>query len=668
MEDVGAMCAKLLEHPAIAAEVSKPTGDSDTDVVRGLCLAFLQGLSPQKEQQSREFMSKVPEKFKGLADCYGQALSMINKEVTAACEKDASLKDKIKAASGGDASGGIKTSEVFWEVFFPKGVGMLDDTAKAIADLREKRTVTYQPNKSPISDPAKQILFTSNVLLGLPPASKPIQSLPYSDDFKSKLDATTKESQVAWFDHPIQIGVEPDGNEILYGLKGLNDAFAWEKEKGKVPADAKLPVLLSITCTHTGLQPIAKQYVEEECKAMPEDQKLKHLDIFLFSELETDSLVDKVIKPAALKKGFTADQVEEVRKVFGVEGQYGRHYSFLKAVLPLFNVVFPEVVATFKIDIDQVFIQDSLMAESGESALDHFKTPLWGATGKNWKGEDIELGMIAGTLCNQADWEKSNGKLFIADVKIPAADKKLAADETMFFSGLPQSVSTEAEHMMKYETVPADKCIQRIHVTGGTNGILLDTLCKFRPFAPSFIGRAEDQSYIFSTFHKTGARLGYVHKPGLIMRHDKEAFAMEAMEAARIGKMVGDYERILLFSEYTKVCCSDFAVAKDLVDPFTGCFCVPIPLLTTWVRFSLKALGFLAAGKDGDAVDFTLMGAPRVSKCVEFVTGAPSKLEETFKAEVKAWDVYYDSIPECKADVALVKSAAEIFAGAKVAM
>merc|ERR1712046_373435 len=168
--------------------------------------------------------------------------------------------------------------------------------------------------------------------------------------------------------------------------------------------------------------------------------------------------------------------------------------------------------------------------------------------------------------------------------------------------------------MTKYSQEDKE-CIQRIHVTGGTNGILVEHLFKFRPFAASWIGRAEDQSYLFSTFAKDGPKLGYVHKPGLIMRHDKEAFAMEAMEAARIGKMVGDYERILLFSEYSVAASKDFKATKELVDPFTGCFCVPIPYTTTLLRFATKALG----SKEKDAVEFCLMGAPRVAKCVKFV-------------------------------------------------
>jgi len=489
--------------------------------------------------------------------------------------------------------------------------------------------------------------------------------LRYSDDFKAKLDATKLEKQVAWFDHPIQIGVEPAGNEILYGLIGLDKAIAWEKEKGNIPADAKCLTALSMTCTHIGLRAIAKDYMDKELADMPSDQKMKHLKIFIFSEMETDSIVDEVLKPALAKIGKEGE-IEAIREVFGVEGQFGRHYSFLKAVLPVYNAFVDATVrATFKIDIDQLFIQDSLMAESGESALTHFKTPTWGAKGKNWKGEDIELGMMAGALCNQDDWEASGKKLFVADVKPPKADRKLAADELVFFSGLPQAYSTEAEMMTKYDS--PNEVIQRIHVTGGTNGILVDFLYKFRPFCPSFIGRDEDQSYLFSTLGKAGPKLGYVHKPGLIMRHDEEAFAAEPMEAARIGKMVGDYERILLFSRYASFAClpnNTLDNVMDLMNPFTGCFVSAIPKTVMYVRFALKALGSVADGAPKDAVDFTMGGAPRVTECIAFTDaspGHPSKMEVQWKKEQAAWDIFYDALTAAKGDPAISMAAKAIF-------
>merc|ERR1712046_254530 len=223
-----------------------------------------------------------------------------------------------------------------------------------------------------------------------------------------------------------------------------------------------------------------------------------------------------------------------------------------------------------------------------------------------------------------------------------------------------------AEMMTRGKT--ASEAIQRIHVTGGTNGILLDTLLKFRPFCPSFIGRAEDQSYIFSTFCKPGPKLGYYHKSGLIMRHDKEAFAAEAMEAARIGKMVGDYERMLLFSEYGKFCSSDFNAVMDLVNPFTGCFCIPLPKTVMFLRFTLKALGFVADGANQDAIDFTLQGSGRVAECIQFTNrpqeGGMSKMQDLWQKEQVAWNTFYDAIEAGKKGMGtehIKAAAADIF-------
>jgi hypothetical protein len=47
------------------------------------------------------------------------------------------------------------------------------------------------------------------------------------------------------------------------------------------------------------------------------------------------------------------------------------------------------------------------------------------------------------------------------------------------------------------------------------------------------------------------------------MRHDKEAFAGEAMKAAAIGKLIGDYVRILMFSHYVRVLPWSFQSVKN---------------------------------------------------------------------------------------------------------
>jgi len=251
----------------------------------------------------------------------------------------------------------------------------------------------------------------------------------------------------------------------------------------------------------------------------------------------------------------------------------------------------------------------------------------------------------------------------------PPADKALTPDELIRFSTLPQALSTEAE--MMEQSMPGQDAMQRIHVTGGTNGILVDHLFRMRPFAPSWMRCAEDESYIFSTFGKEGPKLAYVHKPGLVMRHDEEVFVSEDIETVRINKMVGECERILLLSEYLQVCSSDWSWAKELVDPFIGCYCTPIKFTTTYLHFALKVLSLLATGDIQDAVKFATSGAPRVAECGAFVDREGegiSELERAHQAEVVAWDHFYDALLAAKGDAELEAVAKGIFEDATCAL
>ena len=165
--------------------------------------------------------------------------------------------------------------------------------------------------------------------------------------------------------------------------------------------------LLSVSVTHPGLHAIARRYVEAELAAA---EPLRHLDVFVFTEDDTERLVDEVLAPAA-DRSLPSDPAvapdarrARLREVFGVDGAYGRHYTFLKAVTALWQVLIdPDVRGTFKIDLDQVFPQTELVAETGGSAFEHLETPLWGALGVDAQGRELELGMIAGALVNERD-------------------------------------------------------------------------------------------------------------------------------------------------------------------------------------------------------------------------------------------------------------------------
>lgn len=622
----------------------------DVGIARALNAAFLIALAgdmhPAFEQAKRflDNMINSPE-WADTARFYTNGINLIHREIDSVCRHDPDFANRLKTLADWISdketlNNAEEMEEKTWSVFFPEARGIRENKQEHLKTLREKRTVTIDElNNTPITDPAGQILFTSNVLLTTPPTSKSPDELPFSNHLKERLIETAREPQLYWYDHPVQIGVEPEKNEILYGLRGLEAAIEFERDRGNMSRNARITCVLSASVTHHGLHDIAKSCIEEE---FARSGSLKNIDVYVFTEADTQRIVNEILVPAAAYY-LQCKDAKELLGMFGVDGEYGRHYSFLKAIAPFWNIfIQPEIRATFKIDLDQVFPQKDLVEQGGASAFEHFKTPLWGARGLDSDGRPVEFGMIAGALVNERDIGKS---LFTPDVTFP--DRTLSPDEHIFFSTLPQALSTEAEMMTRYTTNKLDgkrRCIQRIHVTGGTNGILVDSLRHHRPFTPSFIGRAEDQAYILSVLPDPGTRLAYVHKDGLIMRHDKEAFAQEAIQSAYITKLVGDYVRILYFSEYARALTTDVTKLKDIIAPFTGCFISRIPATVVYLRFGLKAASFFAEGKEKQGLEFVKMGAKRIMAALGFTGGENSALKQCYEKERLGWNLYYDTL------------------------
>jgi hypothetical protein len=581
----------------------------------------------------------------GAAKFYAEGEALVQREISDAIREDPDFAERLDRLSawvshGKNLADAKSTAEEFWAVFFPEASGILSHREERIEELRSRRRVTVtRLNPAPLSEPAGELLFSANVLLTLPLEANPLDKLPLSDEVKEKLSRTRQEPQLFWYDHPIPVGVAPGKNEFLYGLKGLEKALEFERNNGHIAPGARPVCLLSISVTHGGLRELARSYIQEE---LARTGGLKMIDLYAFTEADTQRIIAEVIGPAGAHYLQRTD-TEPLQKVFGVDGEYGRHYSFLKAIAAWWQVLIdPRIKATFKIDLDQVFPQRELVAETGCSAFEHFQTPLWGAQGLDAQKRQVELGMIAGALVNEKDIERS---LFSADVQFPDAEPSY--DEFFFFSALPQALSTEAEMMARYDQDDLDgqrACLQRVHVTGGTNGILVDSLRRHRPFTPSFIGRAEDQAYILSALTNPGPRLAYVHKDGLIMRHDKEAFAQEAMASAFVGKLIGDYIRIINFSAYARALTDNIGELKKLIDPFTGCFVSFIPVTVVYLRFAFKAASFLALGKNDQGIHFIKDGARRLRRALIFSYGKNSLLERTYAQERSGWDLFYETL------------------------
>ena len=637
----------LNAEPILSVEPSNLDEDQDANTLcQNLNAAFLMllvdPLHPEfsKAQAYLDKLAMSP-KWGDWAKFYLSAAQFIITELEQRCQQDPELKvkfQKVEAALAKNPIDERAIAETIWSALFPEGAGILGQEDASIAGLREKRTVTIdQLNPDPIQHPAKQILFTSNVLLTTPLADANLSA--FDQDFQAQLSETLQEPQLYWYDHPIPIGVSAESNEILYGLKNFNQAV--EVERQRHPEEtAKVNCVLSVSVTHKRLQTLGKSYLKQVLAA---NAPLNQLNIFAFTEADTDALIQQVLLPI-IERCQPSDEAVDLLSVFGVDGRYGRHYSFLKAIAALWNILIdPEIKATFKIDLDQVFPQPELIEQTGASAFEHFQTNLWGATGQDAEGHSVELGMIAGALVNQRDIHKG---VFTPDVTFPEGE--LQPDEYIFFSKLPQALSTEAEMMTRYQSGVAPDgrhtCLQRIHVTGGTNGVLVDSLRRFQPFTPSFIARAEDQAYLLSTLGQSD-RLGYVHASGLIMRHDKEGFAQEAIAMAKVGKQIGDYLRILMFSAYAEALPQSVSEIKHIADPFTGCFISQLPTTVALLRFALKVATLFSQGNPELASEFMRTGIPQLQEGMGFTQGqSNSALQQVYQRERQGWRLFYNSL------------------------
>ena len=627
-----------LEMPGLADWLDT---NSILQTLNSAFLILLAGDQHPQYAEAQTYLDKLsasPE-WQTSAQFYLQSAELITQELEQACEKDAALKLNLEqmAATLETAKDEVAAANAVWSVLFPEGTGIWGQETERVDELRTQRTVTVeQLNPHPIENPAKQVLFTSNALLTMPLGSADLSN--FDADFQSQLAEAADDPQLYWYDHPIPIGIAEESNEILYGLKHLNHAVEFERQQQPDITD-KVNCVLSVSVTHERLQTLGKSYLKQVLAA---SEPLDQLNIFAFTETDTNSLIEKVLLPI-LEHSSLGDDAKAMLSVFGVDGRYGRHYSFLKAIVPLWNVlVDPEIKATFKIDLDQVFPQAELLEQTGATAFGHLKTPLWGATGKDSADHPIELGMIAGALVNQRDIHKG---VFTPDVTFPG--NTLNPDEYVFFSKLPQALSTEAEMMTRYQAGTdfdgETKAIQRIHVTGGTNGILVDSLRRYQTFTPSFIGRAEDQAYILSARGQQ-PNLGYAHASGLIMRHDKEGFAQEAIAMAKVGKQVGDYLRILLFSKYAEALPEAMDSIKSDIDPFTGCFVSRLPITVAMLRFSLKVANLFNQGKTDEATEFINTGVFQLQEGLDFIQGESSSLQQTYEREKAGWQLFYQAL------------------------
>lgn len=497
-----------------------------------------------------------------------------------------------------------------WHIFCPSAAEANADPATMSAKIEARRRLSHiTPPSMPMTDPARELLFTTNALLS-PPLDP--SSLHVPPSLRRLAQQFASRPQSFWYDHPVPLDASPAENEILYGLSKLDKALAQEVAMGSLTPSARIDLAMSISVTHEGMEDLASRYVSD---LIANHLNLRHLRVFLFDETRCRQIVEQLCP-------FSAAAAE----VFGVNGAYGRHYSLLKAILLVWQMaVNPQARFTFKIDLDQVFDQPALLAQTGRSALQLIANPLWGGSAVDYAGKQVDLGMLAGGLVNEAD--APNG-LYSPDVTRPRTDfvSGPLTSRRLFCPQWPQAISTEAEILQRKSGY------QRIHVTGGTTGITAEALRTWQPFTPGFINRAEDQAYAIAAL-KQDSYLSHLHADGLIMRHDKQAFAGRSIAHASSGKAVGDIERLLLFSRYAELHDGGMAAVRNHLWPFTSCF----------VHHDARTMAGLIFAIDGAAQGgrFVAEGAPRLIRCLNF---CDQGMERQLQYEQAGWQAIYGSL------------------------
>lgn len=647
MESIETIVGFLEQQSAGTWTITDPIAETDENpelVLPRLSAAFLRVLGGDSASDSiaaryLDHMASDP-RWGPVAAFYLEGVNLVNSELGEARRGQPEFLIGLDALADLLAAPTLEIepsdlNEAFWSAFFPEATGILGKTDLRCSELRERRKVTIDtPLDRCMDDPGRQLLLTTNALLTIPApdASTPREAGEFSD----QLAAVGGETQQHWYDHPIPVGVADTHNEILYGLRAMDSAIAFEKRRGVINSSCVMPVVMSVSVTHAGLSALAHRYVEDLIRSAG---GLRHIDVFIFSEEATRRFVEDVLEPAMSR--YLPDNDASLLDVLSVDGRYGRHYSFLKAIAAWWSVMVGHaVIGTYKFDLDQVFPQDQLVEQTGRSAMEHFTNPTWGARGTDARGGPVELGMMAGSLVNSSDIDSS---LFALDVDYPTEGPTL--DETVFWSALPQALSTAAEMGTRYGADDIDgirSALERVHVTGGTTAIRIDALRRHRPFTPGFIARAEDQAYLMSVYPESGPRLACLHDDSLIMRHDKDSFATDAIRVAAVGKLVGDFERIIVFSAYARASSRDVDGLKRHLDPYTGCFVSRIPLTVTYLRFALRALRFFAEDEPSDGITFTEQGAARISKAIRYVSEPASSLRSQLDRERSAWDLFFD--------------------------
>ncbi|MGC9311269.1 MAG: hypothetical protein ACP5IA_01155 [Sediminispirochaetaceae bacterium] len=449
-------------------------------------------------------------------------------------------------------------AEAISKVWMPE----LEMDDKSILD--RWRLSDLKANREPVKP--EQVLLQLNALYTVPEkgAEGRISRLPERLQQQAREVQRDPGKKMADYDHPVHLYEEDGQHELIGCLRELDEEIGFEKEQGVLPKDHAVPVLLSVSVTHEGIDQAAGDWIEW----LLESKHYHHLHVFVLTETMVRHIKD------ALDGTFPA---------YSVFGKYGRHFNALKYSQLLFEKSHG-IRAGFKLDTDEGIRSRDLYAARGKTWFQILCHPYWGGTAVDWKGRSVLLAVNEGEYINSSDIDKHgySGSLRTPDVAIP---NSWSGPNMFFQKGFAHGRTTGLYNTFNN----VEDGISHTVVKGGGYGITNQGLRNAAPFTFSWVGRAEDQQFYFSGLPE-GIR-GIFH-PDLRIAHYK-ASVRGAEEKTAATRFIGDMYRLIIFQRL-----AELMDVKSDIDPMPGVFAGELAQAQAAFATLLKSVEFASRGEE----------------------------------------------------------------------
>ncbi|MFO7849087.1 MAG: hypothetical protein R6V67_03920 [Spirochaetia bacterium] len=415
--------------------------------------------------------------------------------------------------------------------------------------------------------------------------------------------------KIADYDHPVPLFEEGESHELESCLEELDRDISFEKKQRVLPETHRVPVLLSVSVTHEGIDESAGRWIRE----LVERKRYAHLRVIVLTE--------------GLCRRIREELFGGKFELFSVFGKYARHFNALKYGQLLLEKALG-VRAGFKLDTDEGIRSEELWNATGYTWFETMCHPYWGGRASDSEGREVELAVNEGEYMNSTDIERLGYEkaLRTPDVAIPDT----WTGPSMFFQkGFAHGRATALYN--GFESV--EEGISHPVVKGGGYGITNDGLRRAAPFTFSWVGRAEDQQFYFSGLN--GGIRGIFH-PDLRIAHYKSSVAGAEKKTAA-GRFLGDMYRLILFQHLAE----KWGV-KEQIDPMPGIFAGPLARAQAVFSLLYKSCEFASQGDEESAEYLLTRGAVELLELEDKIDdGTVSRLVDE---EAQQWRLFVEAV------------------------